>query len=119
MIVIPVTVDLEEAERFPARLLAAIGSARDEIGAFLVDRIRENISRGGEPEPGGFPRARSGVLAQSIAYRVDGDRVVITASADYAADLELGEHPFMGRTLRESEAEVKLIAERKIREALA
>lgn len=85
------------------QLASATAAGLDAMGRFLVDRIRDNLSRKGPPVAGDFPRSRTGELAEKIDHRVENNRLKIRAYADHAAALELGDHPFMARTLHENE----------------
>lgn len=103
-----------EDQSIGVRLEEAVRAGLDEAGRFLVDMIVSNISGPGPSAPGDYPAADSGELASSISYRIEGDRLFVSASAPHAAALEFGDRPFLRRTLRENEAEVYAIIERSI-----
>lgn len=104
-----IVIKAASAEAGRERVEAWAQALRIEIGELLVERIRENLAFG----DGSYPRTKSGDLAASIYHRIENNAVYIGARIDYAAELELGEHPFLAPTLRESEAALRsLIADR-------
>jgi len=85
----------------------AIFQGLTALGEFLVQRIQDNISRKGPSVPGDYPRSQSGNLAASIEYEVNTSllELRVRCTAPYGMELEFGDHPFMARSLRESESE--------------
>ena len=114
---IPLTIGVDEIDSLSPRLIRAIEIALHQVGDFLENRIKDNISKTGPPVKGDFPRSESGALAASISFTVNGLELRVKTNAPQALKLELGDYPFMGRTLKESEAEIAQIFTQALQES--